>query len=253
VQLVIPAKTIRELGRLLQEDELNNVTIAPLKDNQLAFQFGAIVMMTRLIDGQFPDYDKVIPAPSKSVMSCNRLELANAIMQATSEFGVRSKGVDYDAFPVDTGTIVANDFLNAGGKLPLVIASNNIYHDWDTTMKLGAAAVGTAGKLGRKVALVGVGGLSGTIFREEIDISTDHIASDSDNEWNQRVLSLMEAGDLSALTAACPEFAKEARVDMGFKHFAWLLGGMNGKFQSAKVHAYGPVWGSGAAVVEFNL
>ena len=77
------------------------------------------------------------------------VELTEAAMPRTAEFGVRSKGVNYDAFPVDTGTIVANDFLNPGGKLPLVMTSNNIYHDWDTTMKLGECLVRCADELGR--------------------------------------------------------------------------------------------------------
>lgn len=181
------------------------------------------------------------------------VELTEAIMPATSDFGVRSKGVDYDAFPVDTGTIVANDFLNPEGKLPLVMTSNNIYHDWDTTMKLGECTVRCAAELGRRVALVGVGGLSGTIFREEIEIGADRIATESDDEWNRRMLALMESGDVEALTRNGPDYAKVARVDMGFKHFAWVLGGAGGGFRAAKVHAYGPVWGSGAAVVEFQL
>lgn len=79
--VVVPAKTIRELGRLL-EDEDEPVAIALLKDNQLAFKFGAVTVVTRLIDGQFPQYDKVIPAPTKQTFSCRRQELADAIRRA---------------------------------------------------------------------------------------------------------------------------------------------------------------------------
>jgi len=64
---------------------------------------------------------------------------------------------------------------------------------------------------------------------------------------------MMEAGDISALLAACPEYAQQARVEMGFKHFAYLLGGLGGTFTGATVHHYGPLYGSGGAVVEFNL
>jgi 2-aminophenol/2-amino-5-chlorophenol 1,6-dioxygenase alpha subunit len=180
------------------------------------------------------------------------VELANAVIEATPAFGVRSKGVDYDAFPIDTGTIVANDFLNPAG-LPLLIGSNNIYHDWETTARLGRAAVECADRLGRRVALVGVGGLSGTVFREEIDIANDRIASASDDEWNRRMLKLLERGDREGLRKICPEYAREARVDMGFKHLAFVLGGLDGNFDDAVVHAYGATWGAGAAVVEFKL
>lgn len=180
-------------------------------------------------------------------------ELAEAIIASTQEFKVRSKGVNYEGFPIDTGTIVANNYLNPEGARPLVIGSNNVYHDWETTQKLGATVATTAERLGRKVALVGVGGLSGTIFREEIDIAKDHIANEADDGWNRKILELLKRGDTEALAEIGPQYAKEARVDMGFKHFAWLLGGLDGQFKGATVHAYGPTYGSGAAVVEFRV
>ena len=64
------------------------------------------------------------------------VKLTEAVIAATPAFGVRSKAVDYDGFPIDTGTIIANNYLNPRGKLPLVIAANNVYHDWQTTQKL---------------------------------------------------------------------------------------------------------------------
>ena len=45
---------------------------------------------------------------------------------------------------------------------------------------------------------------------------------------------------------------REAKVDMGFKHFAWVLGALGGNWRQATVHAYAPVYGSGAAIVEFR-
>ena len=64
---------------------------------------------------------------------------------------------------------------------------------------------------------------------------------------------MMERGDSAALVDACPEFATQARAEMGFKHFAFILGGVGGGFEAATVHHYGPLYGSGGAVVEFHL
>lgn len=75
--VVLPAKTIRELARLLGEDEA--VTIAPLKDNQVVFRFGGVTLLTRLIEGQFPAYEQVIPAPSGTLLTCDRQRLHDAI------------------------------------------------------------------------------------------------------------------------------------------------------------------------------
>lgn len=181
------------------------------------------------------------------------VSLAEACIQATTASGIKTKGVNYDAFPVDTGTLVANHFLNTGSKRPLVIAANNVYHDWQRTMDLGAIANRCAAILGRRIVVVGVGGLSGSIFRHGIDVSRDHIANDAEDRWNRRILALMEKGDVAALSKDCPRYAQEARVDMGFKHFAFLLGAMGGRFQGATVHGYGPLYGSGGAAVEFHV
>jgi 2-aminophenol/2-amino-5-chlorophenol 1,6-dioxygenase alpha subunit len=101
--------------------------------------------------------------------------------------------------------------------------------------------------------VVGVGGLSGTLFRTEIDLRADRIATADDDQWNQRVLRLMESGDVRELKRVIPEFAAAARADMGFKHFYWILGALKARLVGARVHGYGPIYGSGAAVVEFTL
>lgn len=181
------------------------------------------------------------------------IELAHACVAATRKIAVSSKGVNYDQFPIDTGTIVANRFLNPDGKLPLVLAANNLYHNAETTEQLGRLAAATADEQGKRVAVVGVGGLSGSIIREEIDIRQDRIARSEDDIWNRRILDLIERADTGSLRKEAAQFAQEARADMGFKHFSWILGALNGKFYGARTHAYGPVYGSGAAVIEFSV
>ncbi len=181
------------------------------------------------------------------------VEMAKIAVEKSAAHGIKAKGVDYDQFPVDTGTIVAANFLNPGNKRPLVITANNVYHDWQRTMDLGRIAVEAADQLERKVAIVGVGGLSGSFYRKTITIAEDKIASEAEDKWNRRVLELMEAGDTAALNEECPKYAAEAKADMGFKHFAFILGAVGGEFDSAVIHGYGPLYGSGGGVVEFRL
>jgi 2-aminophenol/2-amino-5-chlorophenol 1,6-dioxygenase alpha subunit len=181
------------------------------------------------------------------------IELTEAAIAATPSYGIRSKGVDYDEFPVDTGTIVASQFLDPGKKYTSVVTANNLYHDWAVTENLGRVVREQADNLERRVAIIGVGGLSGSFFRHVIDVADDHIANPEEDAWNKRILEMMERGDIAALLAACPEYAAQARAEMGFKHFAYLLGGLGGTFAGATVHHYGPLYGSGGAVVEFHL
>ena len=180
-------------------------------------------------------------------------KLAKACVATSATIGVKSKGVNYDNFPIDTGAIVAANILVPNGRIPFVIAANNLYHDWQITMKLGELAAVQARALHRRVAVVGVGGLSASCFRQEINVAKDRVASKKDDQWNRRVLGLMEKGNMRTLLKVCPSYVAQAKVEMGFKHFAWILGALRGKFRGATVHAYGPCYGTGAAVVEFKL
>jgi len=104
--LVVPSKTIRELGRLLQDDE-DPVTIASLKDNQVLFRFSAeggsasgggatITVITRLIEGQFPPYDSVIPPPAPSTLTCSRALLMSAVRRASLMTTATSQAVVFE-------------------------------------------------------------------------------------------------------------------------------------------------------------
>jgi len=179
--------------------------------------------------------------------------LAHACIAASESIGVRSKGVDYDGFPIDTGTIVANGFLNPGNRIPLAIVANNVYHDWSTTERLGALTAAEADRLGRRFAVIGVGGLSGTIFREEIDLEQDHVASATDDALNRQLLETLARPDGAALRAFCADYAARARADMGMKHLAFVLGAVGARFAGARTLGYGPSYGSGAAVVQFDV
>ena len=181
-------------------------------------------------------------------------ELAHACVAASPRQGVHARGVNYEAFPIDSGTIAACSLMGIGTTArPVVVASNNLYHSAEITEKLGALAAACADEQGKRVAVIGVGGLSGSIFRDEIDLRNDRIATPEDDKWNQRVLGLLESGNVTELRAVVPEYAKAARVDMGFKHLHWVLGALKGRFSGARVHGYGPAYGTGAAVVEFTV
>lgn len=96
LQAVVPAKTIKQLGRLLQPDEPEDVVVAPLKENQLAFRFGGATIITRLVEGQFPPYEKVIPPPAKQVLACSREALVNAVRRASLMTTATSQAVVFE-------------------------------------------------------------------------------------------------------------------------------------------------------------
>lgn len=179
-------------------------------------------------------------------------DLVDACIAGCADIGIRAKGVNYDHFPVDTGTIVANNFVNPGGKIPLVIAANNLYHGPGETEKLAAMAVEQADKQGKRLAVLAIGGLSAAYFDEEIDIAEDRIRHDADDAANRQLLDALANGDRRSASEALGRFNETTKADMGMKHLSWLFGA-TGDFKGAQLHAYGPTYGAGAAVVEFNL
>lgn len=180
------------------------------------------------------------------------VELAEACVEATNAMGIHSKGVDYEAFPVDTGTVVASTLLNRGRDAPpQVMTANNIYHAPETTERLGALAMRMAEEQGKTAAVVAVGGLSRQFFDEDVELARDRISRPEHDELNRRLLDLLAAGDSDAVRAFLPDYSARARADHHMKHLWWLLGATGG-FEGATIHAYGPDYGAGAAVVELQ-
>ena len=64
--VIVPRKTVTELRKLIDEIE-QEVAIA-LSDTKIRFTFGDAVLTSKLIDGTFPDYDRVIPAGNDKIL-----------------------------------------------------------------------------------------------------------------------------------------------------------------------------------------
>ena len=74
LQIIVPARTLAEVARLLPGDEGEEVSISTTPGgNQVYFAFGKTEVTSRLIDGQFPDYQRIIPSDARTrvVLSTN--------------------------------------------------------------------------------------------------------------------------------------------------------------------------------------
>ncbi|MGG2362709.1 tRNA U-34 5-methylaminomethyl-2-thiouridine biosynthesis protein, partial [Salmonella enterica] len=80
--------------------------------------------------------------------------------------------------------------------------------------RLGELAVAQAINRGKRVAVIAVGGLSGTMFREAVDFADDRIARDIDDIWNRDLLAKLAEGRGDEALADLPVYAREARGDM---------------------------------------
>jgi len=79
LQIIVPLKTIQELNRNLQDDgELSML----LGNNQALFDLGAAVIISRLIEGEFPDYQQVIPPAAENKVNVSRENFLLAVKRA---------------------------------------------------------------------------------------------------------------------------------------------------------------------------
>lgn len=79
LEAIIPTKTVNELERLLAGE--GKVKILQLK-NQIAFEVGPTVLVSRLIEGHFPNYEQVIPKEEKTSAALNREAFLAALRRA---------------------------------------------------------------------------------------------------------------------------------------------------------------------------
>jgi DNA polymerase-3 subunit beta len=91
LEAIVPRKTVIELGKLLAESD-EEVQIE-LSATQAGFRFAAIELVTKLIDGKFPDYTRVIPAQHKNRMQTEREPLRQALQRAAILSNEKFRGV----------------------------------------------------------------------------------------------------------------------------------------------------------------
>lgn len=88
-QVIVPTRTLQELQRILGSfkdpaaiSDLKNIEIY-LAENQVLFCFGGIELISRLVEGQYPDYRQIIPQQSTSKIVLNTADLVSAAKTAS--------------------------------------------------------------------------------------------------------------------------------------------------------------------------
>ncbi|MDR3326411.1 MAG: DNA polymerase III subunit beta [Rhodospirillaceae bacterium] len=89
--VIIPRKTVIELKKIIdiESNEPQNVTIS-LSEKIIRFAFNDVLMTSKLIDGTFPDYERVIPKNNSRVLNINRKDLLKKIDMLSSVSNDRS-------------------------------------------------------------------------------------------------------------------------------------------------------------------
>lgn len=90
-QIIIPRKGVVELSRLLSDSDAP-CTIQ-LNSNHIRIDLGDIVFLSKLIDGRFPDYDRVIPKGGDKIVVANREVLRQGLLRASILSNEKYRGI----------------------------------------------------------------------------------------------------------------------------------------------------------------
>ncbi len=90
-EIILPRKTVIELIKLLDDSE-ENVNIE-ISSNQVNFSFDHIKLISKVIDGKFPDYNRVIPVGHKNAFTIDRLNILLAMQRASILSNEKYRGI----------------------------------------------------------------------------------------------------------------------------------------------------------------
>ena len=92
LRFIVPAATLRDLMRMLDDSDAENFVTIDCAMKYVAFTFDNVYMTSRLIEGQFPPYDKVIPHSSATFVTVNVAEM----LAAVERIALISKETEYN-------------------------------------------------------------------------------------------------------------------------------------------------------------
>lgn len=117
-KIIVPAKTIQELLRVLNNLELienddDQEIRFYLSENQILFTFDSVEIISRLINGHYPDYKQIIPAKSQTDVLIERVELTRAV-KAAALFS--KTGINDITLLFSRGKVIVSSFSGASGE-----------------------------------------------------------------------------------------------------------------------------------------
>jgi DNA polymerase III subunit beta len=96
-EVILPRKTVLELQRLLHDEE--ETIEMRFASNQAKFSFSGMEFVTKLVEGKFPDYNRVIPKGHKNHVTLGRVPLLSSLQRAAILTSEKFKGVRLNIEP----------------------------------------------------------------------------------------------------------------------------------------------------------
>ncbi len=100
-EVILPRKTVLELQRLLKDDKDSADGLIEMRfaGNQAKFSFSGMEFVTKLVEGKFPDYNRVIPKNHKNVVTLGRVPFLASLQRAAILTSEKFKGVRVNIEP----------------------------------------------------------------------------------------------------------------------------------------------------------
>jgi DNA polymerase-3 subunit beta len=126
--IIVPRKTVLELRKLIDETGMD-VTIS-LSESKIRFGFDDSVLTSKLIDGTFPDYERVIPANNEKMLEVSKKAFGDAVDRVSAISTEKSRAIKV---AVEKGTVTLSaSSPEAGSAVEEVEASYD-----DTSLEIG--------------------------------------------------------------------------------------------------------------------
>lgn len=104
--IIIPRKTVGELHKLLDGDD-EDIAIS-LSDSKIEFRIGQTIVTSKLIDGNYPDYNRVIPSNNQNAMNVETRILTKAVDRVSTVANDRGRAIKL-ALAKDVLTLEVNN------------------------------------------------------------------------------------------------------------------------------------------------
>ena len=95
--VIIPRKTIGEIRKLIEE--ISGQVEISLSETQIRFSLDDVVLSSKLIDGTFPDYERVIPADNDKILSVDRKIFVGAVDRVATISSEKSRAIKLSLAP----------------------------------------------------------------------------------------------------------------------------------------------------------
>ncbi|MSO54029.1 MAG: DNA polymerase III subunit beta [Rhodospirillales bacterium] len=91
--VIVPRKTVGELRKLIEEIPAETEISVGLSETKIRFSFDSVILTSKLIDGTFPEYERVIPQGNDKILRVDRKSFTDAVDRVSAISSEKSRSV----------------------------------------------------------------------------------------------------------------------------------------------------------------